>query len=69
MKDLSGFVAPSMSDSDIWKEADAFRDRHAKDVIPVGIEHIVEFDWGIEVYPKTGLRVPCPSKKSGPGTG
>jgi hypothetical protein len=57
MKDLSGFVAPRMKDEDIWKEADAFRDKYAKGVIPVGIEDIVEFDLGIEVRPLYGLRV------------
>lgn len=50
------FAAPKYTKSEIWREADSFREKYSKDIIPVDILNIVEFDLHINIQPVKSLR-------------
>lgn len=61
MANLSNFKAPFHNPCSIWEIADKFYDQYGKNIIPVDIEDIIEFDLKIEIFPKQNLYSDCDS--------
>jgi hypothetical protein len=55
--DPQDFKAPFIDRPQIWREADAFRDRYwPSEKIPVDVRAIVEFELGLEIRPVSRMR-------------
>jgi hypothetical protein len=55
--DPQDFKAPFIDRPQIWREADAFRDRYwPSEKIPVDVLAIVEFELGLEIRPVSRMR-------------
>jgi dUTPase len=49
-------AVPILSHADIAAHADAiFRSHNPSQIIPLDIEHILDVDYGLEIYPRSGL--------------
>ncbi|HVN49153.1 MAG TPA: ImmA/IrrE family metallo-endopeptidase [Bacteroidota bacterium] len=45
------FTAPKLTKSEIGEQADMFRDKYCKDILPVPISDIIEFKLGMNIEP------------------
>lgn len=52
-------AVPYFSNQELKQKADEFRLKHQGDILPVDIEHIIEIDLGIDIFPIAGLHDKC----------